>query len=406
MKKFFSIIMLIIILILIWSSKTIAINPSNNEIYEGIDVSRWQGSINFTEVANDGIDIVYIKATQGTTYVSPTFEEQYINAKNNGLKIGFYHYVTARTVEEARNEAQFFASKISGKQIDCKLAMDFEEFGNLSQEEINAIGLAFMKRLEELTNKPTVIYSNTYAARTIWNGEIIKYPLWVAEYGVSKPRDNGKWNSYVGWQYTNMGNIKGVNGNVDRDKFTKDIFINQPETPGEIIPEIPEPESRYKTITILRGDTLSKIAKEYGTTVNELARINNIQNVNLIYAGRTLRVPISDPQENNSSEEIVYIVKRGDTLSEIAMEYNVTVNEIARENQIKNVNLIYPGQRLIIKTKAMGTELGHLCYKVVRGDTLYSIARRYNTTISNIVMLNRIQNPNLIYPGQCLKINR
>ena len=406
MKKFFSIIMLIIILILIWGSKTIAINPSNNEIYEGIDVSRWQGSINFTEVANDGIDIVYIKATQGTTYVSPTFEEQYINAKNNGLKIGFYHYVTARTVEEARNEAQFFASKISGKQIDCKLAMDFEEFGNLSQEEINAIGLAFMKRLEELTNKPTVIYSNTYAARTIWNGEITKYPLWVAEYGVSKPRDNGKWNSYVGWQYTNMGNIKGINGNVDRDKFTKDIFINGNTASGEVIPEIPEPESSYKTITILRGDTLSKIAKEYGTTVNELARINNIQNINLIYAGKTLRVPISNSQENNNLEEIVYIVKRGDTLSKIAMEYNVTTNEIARENQIKNVNLIYPGQRLIIKTKAMGTELGHLCYKVVRGDTLYSIARRYNTTISNIVMLNRIQNPNLIYPGQCLKINR
>lgn len=406
MKKFFSIIMLIIVLIIIWSSKTFAINPSNNEIYEGIDVSKWQGTINFEEVANDGIDIVYIKATQGTTYVSPTFEEQYTNAKNNGLKIGFYHYVTARTIEEARNEAQFFASKISGKQIDCKLAMDFEEFGNLSQEEINAIGLEFVRRLEELTNKPVIIYSNTYAARTIWNGEITKYPLWVAEYGVSKPRDNGKWNSYVGWQYTNMGNIKGINGNVDRDKFTKDIFINENMTPGEIIPEIPKPESSYKTITILRGDTLTKIAKEYGTTVNELARINNIQNINLIYAGRTLRVPVSNSQENSNLEEIVYIVKKGDTLSEIAMKYNVRVNEIARENQIKNVNLIYPGQRLIIKTEAMGTELGHLCYKVVRGDTLYSISRRFNVPIASIVMLNRIQNPNLIYPGQCLKINR
>ncbi len=406
MKKFFSIIMLIIVLIIIWSSKTFAINPSNNEIYEGIDVSKWQGTINFEEVANDGIDIVYIKATQGTTYVSPTFEEQYTNAKNNGLKIGFYHYVTARTIEEARNEAQFFASKISGKQIDCKLAMDFEEFGNLSQEEINAIGLEFVRRLEELTNKPVIIYSNTYAARTIWNGEITKYPLWVAEYGVSKPRDNGKWNSYVGWQYTNMGNIKGINGNVDRDKFTKDIFINENMTPGEIIPEIPKPESSYKTITILRGDTLTKIAKEYGTTVNELARINNIQNINLIYAGRTLRVPVSNSQENSNLEEIVYIVKKGDTLSEIAMKYNVRVNEIARENQIKNVNLIYPGQRLIIKTEAMGTEMGHLCYKVVRGDTLYSISRRFNVPIASIVMLNRIQNPNLIYPGQCLKINR
>lgn len=88
------------------------------------------------------------------------------------------------------------------------------------------------------------------------------------------------------------------------------------------------------------------------------------------------------------------------------MKYNVRVNEIARENQIKNVNLIYPGQRLIIKTEAMGTEMGHLCYKVVRGDTLYSISRRFNVPIASIVMLNRIQNPNLIYPGQCLKINR
>ena len=102
----------------------------------------------------------------------------------------------------------------------------------------------------------------------------------------------------------------------------------------------------------------------------------------------------------------LYIVKKGDYLGKIAKEYNTTVQEIARINNISNVNLIYPGQRLIIKTESMGTELGHTCYKVVRGDTLYSIARRYNTTIANIVMLNRIQNPNLIYPGQCLKLKR
>ena len=105
-------------------------------------------------------------------------------------------------------------------------------------------------------------------------------------------------------------------------------------------------------------------------------------------------------------EEALYIVKRGDTLSQIALNYNTTVNAIARENRISNPNLIYPGQRLIIQTKGNGTELGHSFYRVVRGDTLYSIARRYNTTIANIVMLNRIQNPNLIYPGEWLKLRR
>lgn len=408
MKKFLTIILMIIIILQISISKVKAIEPSSNEIYEGIDVSRWQGNIDFSQVAQSGIQIVYIKATQGTTYVSPTFEQSYQDAKDNGLKTGFYHYVTARSEEEARNEAQFFASKISGKQIDCKLAMDFEEFGNLNNSEINAIGLAFIKRLEEILKTPVVIYSNTFTARTIWSGEILNYPLWVAEYGVSRPQDNGKWSTYIGWQYTDTGEIRGINGYVDRDKFTKQIFIKENLKPNIPLPNVSKPENIYKTITIIRGDTLNKIANEYGTTVQELVSINNILNPNLIYTGNTLKVPVttSGGDGDDPLEEVVYIVKKGDTLSKIAFNYDTTVSQIARNNNISNPNLIYPGQRLIIQTKAMGTELGHLCYKVVKGDTLYSISRRFNTTIANLVMLNRIQNPNLIYPGQCLKIRR
>ena len=406
MKKITTIFILTFIILQISITNIKAIEPSNSEIYDGIDVSRWQGNINFTEVANSGIKIVYIKATQGTNYVSPTFEESYENAKANGLKIGFYHYVNARNIQSAENEAEFFASKINNKQIDCRLAMDFEEFGNLSKSEINAIGLAFLKRLQELTQKPVVIYSNTYTARTIWEGEITNYPLWVAEYGVSRPQNNGKWNTYIGWQYTDMGEIAGINGYVDRDKFTKDIFINENQESEEINTNIKPGENQYMTITIQRGDTLTKIARRYGTTVEELVKINDIKNKNLIYAGNVLKVPFTTSGGNDGLEEITYIVKKGDTLSRIALNYNTSVNTIAEENNIQNVNLIYPGQRLIIKTEGMGTEMGHICYKVVRGDTLYSISRRYNTSIANIVMLNRIQNPNLIYPGQCLKISR
>lgn len=406
MKKIVSIILMAFVFLQVTVSEIKAIEPSSNSIYEGIDISKWQGNINFQEVAKSGIKIVYIKATQGTSYVSPTFEKSYTNAKQNGLKIGFYHYVTARSIESAKKEAEFFASKIAGKEIDCRLAMDFEEFGNLTKQEINAVGLAFVKRLEEITKKPVVIYSNTFTAKTIWDGEITSYPLWIAEYGVKKPQNNGKWNKYIGWQYTDMGNINGIKGKVDRDKFTKDIFINENGNSEQIKPDINTPTQQYFTITIARGDNLTKIAQKYGTTVDELVAINNIQNANLIYDGNTLKVPYTTSGGNDGLEEITYIVKRGDTLSQIALNYNTTVSTIAKENNIKNVNLIYPGQKLLIKTKGMGTELGHICYKVVKGDTLYSISRRYNTSIANIVMLNRIQNPNLIYPGQCLKLTR
>ena len=105
-------------------------HQSNNVIYNGIDVSAWQNEIDFSKVKSEGIKIVYIKSSEGTTYIDPYFERNYQKAKENGLLIGAYHFVRARNINQAINEADFFASVIEGKQIDCKLAMDFESFGN------------------------------------------------------------------------------------------------------------------------------------------------------------------------------------------------------------------------------------------------------------------------------------
>ena len=86
-----------------------AITASSNEQYQGIDVSNWQGYINYEEVKRDGIEIVYIKASEGTNYKDPYFDVNYQNAKNNGLKVGFYHFLTAINTEEAEEQAKFFA---------------------------------------------------------------------------------------------------------------------------------------------------------------------------------------------------------------------------------------------------------------------------------------------------------
>ena len=400
-----------IIVCYILPTKVFAFGPSSNIIYQGIDVSGYQGNINFREVKEVGIDIVYIKSSEGSNYIDSHFERNYEQARANGLKIGFYHYVTARTEEQARRQAQFFVSVISGKVADCKLAMDFESFGSLSREEINRIGLVFLQTVEQLSGKEVILYSNAYTANTIWRGELTNYPLWVAQYGVNEPQNNGTWDSWAGWQYTDMGEVNGISTYVDRNRFTKEVLLDdtaivppveQPEDPdqGEGEGGNEQPTTNTMEITIQWGDTLSELAIQYHTTVAELVRLNDIQNPNLIYAGETLIVPSANEQTGQSQ---VYTVKRGDTLSEIAMKYGTTVQAIAQDNNISNVNLIYPGQRLVIRDTCR-YDCGHRIYTVKPGDSLWTIARRYNTTIANIVRLNRIQNPRLIYPGQIFRI--
>lgn len=167
-------------------------------IYEGIDVSNWQGHINYSEVKASGIQVVYIKSSQGTNITDAYFRTNYENAKANGLNLGFYHYVTARSDEEATREAEYFSSVISGTSPDCKLAMDFESFGNLSKDEINSISRIFLSKVKELTGKDMVIYSDAYNAKNTFSKELAnEYPLWIAEYGVETPTENINWESWV-----------------------------------------------------------------------------------------------------------------------------------------------------------------------------------------------------------------
>ncbi len=405
-KIFISVLIILAAPMYILITPVYAFSPWGDVIYQGIDVSGWQGNINYAEVKNSGIEIVYMKSSEGRSFVDPYFNQNYTNAKANGLKVGFYHYLIARSNEEAIEEARFFVSVISGKEPDCKLAMDFESFGNLSVEEINQIGITFMTAVQNLSGKEVIIYSNTNDARNVFSGELTNYPLWVAQYEVREPTPNGKWSTWAGWQYTSTGEVAGISGHVDRNKFTEQVLLNTSGT-------IPLPNNSDKpvaggttTITVQRGDTLSRIALEYNTTVARLVELNNIANPNLIYTGQTLIVPSGetpdDTDGNSTSGQTVYIVKAGDTLNQIAASYGVTARAIAVENGIRNINLIYVGQRLIIPTNRY--DLNHTLYKIKWGDTLYSISRRYGVPIAAIVRLNRIQNPNLIYAGQTIRI--
>jgi len=389
--------LLIVVFLVVFGMPVLAFSPSSHTLYEGIDVSIFQGDIDFGAVKESGIEIVYIRAGEGANYVDATFEQNYQNAKANGLKIGAYHYVTATNVEEAKQQAQFFASIVEGKEIDCRLAMDYENFEGVSYEEVNAIALAYMQELESRTNCTPIVYADTSAASSVFYGAITEYPLWVAQYEVEAPTPNGNWETWQGWQYTSTGSVSGIEGNVDKDQFTADILCNGiAPTPT---PEPPEENTKYFTYTVQRGDTLSEIAMNYGTTVAELVSINQIANPNLIYVGQTLQIPKG---QNETGTTTTYIVQRGDTLSQIARNYGTTVAQLVALNHIANPNLIYTGQTLQIP--AAGTAPSPQYYTIQWGDTLSEIARDYGTTVAKLVSLNHIANPNLIYAGETLRI--
>lgn len=197
--------------------------------YCGMDVSVWQGEIDYDKVRDSGIKAVYIRAGEGTNIVDRYFERNYENARAAELKYGFYHYVTARSVSEAREQADFFASLIRSKPYDLRAAMDFENLSGLSAEEAVTIAKAYLERLSERLGHTPAVYSDAYDAQSVWKSHLTKYPLWVADYGASRPYSTGGWDTWSGFQYSDKGRVKGVNGHVDLDRFRGEIFLTDNE---------------------------------------------------------------------------------------------------------------------------------------------------------------------------------
>lgn len=374
-----------------------AIPPSGGRQYRGIDISEFQGEIDFEEVRRSGIEAVYIRVGAGE-YTDEYFAENYERAKAAGLKIGFYHYVTARSVEEGRRQARFFASLAAGREPDMRLAMDFEYFGSLSVSQINAISEAYLDELTALTRREAVIYSDLSNARNIFSRALAeKYPLWAAQYGADEPSANGKWREWVGFQYTDEGRVGGIYGNVDRNIFTEGIFLSDSwRIDGEKRTTV-RARTRTLTVYVRAGDTLWAIAREYGTTVEAIARENRIVDPNRIFAGERLRITLP---VRGSGEEI-YNVRRGDTPISIAGKFGVTLSALEDRNELERGETIYAGDKLSIPGAGMSGEF----YVVRPGDTLFYISRRTGVPIRTLVGINRIKDPDLIYAGEHLKLS-
>ncbi|MBU3188265.1 peptidoglycan-binding protein [Clostridium bowmanii] len=184
----------------------------------GIDIASYQQNIDFEKVKKSGIEIVYIKATQGITYKNPLLESQYSGAMAAGLKIGFYHYLKAN---DPTLEAKHFLSVIAGLLSDCKLVIDVEEALGQTIAKTSSNVRIFANYLIANGKEPC-IYTGDYFYSNNLDNSVKDIPLWVAHYGVSKPDAA----NYIGFQYSESGKGDGINGLVDLDEFSSGIFIS------------------------------------------------------------------------------------------------------------------------------------------------------------------------------------
>ena len=189
-----------------------------NVLARGIDVSRWQGEINWSQVAADDVSFVML-GTRSKGAVDPYFHRNIQQASAAGVKVGVYIYSLAVTVKMAEAEADFVLDLIHDYPVSYPVAFDMEDStqGNLSKEELAAIANAFCKKISDSGYYP-IVYANENWLKNKLDMSLMDYPVWVARYSARPSYQNP-----VMWQATSTGSVKGINGNVDIDFQFKDF---------------------------------------------------------------------------------------------------------------------------------------------------------------------------------------
>lgn len=184
---------------------------------KGIDVSTWQGDINWNKVKADGIEFAMLRSSFGKEnpdkQTDNKFWQNYNNAKAAGVPIGAYHYSYATTVEDAKKEADFFLSIVKGCQFEYPVAFDIEDPSQmyLGKDRITDIIMAFCERVQAAGYYVSLYTNLDWISNRIDMSRAKAFDIWLAQWN-DKPTYSG---SFGMWQYTSSGSVSGISGNVD-----------------------------------------------------------------------------------------------------------------------------------------------------------------------------------------------
>lgn len=319
----------------------------------GIDVSHWQGKFDFERAKAEGVSFAILKAGGGDSglYTDSKFATYYKQAKEAGLGVGAYFFGQAMSVKRAEEEADKFLSILAGKQLEYPVYYDVEaKMVSQSKKNLTAVVEAFCNRIEKAG-----YYAGIYASESVFNSsmyddQLVRFTHWVARWSVARP--NLKSAASVDmWQFggeTNNIRSNKIAGVVcDQDYCYKDFpaIIKAAGINGfkeTAIDPTPEPTPTRKTNEEVAEEV---IAGKWG---NGTDRVNRLEAAGYNYKD-VQQIVNAKINTYNLKGEKYYTVKAGDTLSGIAKTFGTSVSKLVIMNNIKNPNVIYVGQKLRVQ---------------------------------------------------------
>lgn len=193
----------------------------------GIDVSSYQGTINWKKVANDDISFAFLRIggqyyrKEGGFYSDTYFEKNYTGATTNGVDIGVYFFSQAITPEEAQQEALWVINQLNGRPLDLPIVYDLENpaadsrfhLANLNRQQVTDLALAFCETIQANGYEAAVYTNPSWIRNTLYLDQLLQYPLWLAHYTTNLlPSGSDSW---TWWQYTSSGTVDGISGKTD-----------------------------------------------------------------------------------------------------------------------------------------------------------------------------------------------
>lgn len=245
--------------------------------FRGIDVSKWQGNIDWKRVKASGVDFAILRVGYGSSpsQKDGTFEDNYKNAKAVGMPVGAYHYSYAKDVAGAQREAQTFLEWVKGKQFEYPVVFDIEEnvVYNMGKNTVSEIIKAFCSIVES-AGYYVCVYTNKNWLDNVVSDEVKgKYDTWLAQW-TSAPSYSGPFGM---WQYSSSGTVDGISGRVDMNIAYKNYpeIIKRKKLNGwgneDVPPASEKQEQAEKTYTAGKALTLNNTPIYISSTSKKVA---------------------------------------------------------------------------------------------------------------------------------------